>query len=54
MISYAESLIELEEKRRFHEKISEEMSRRLFDRVYKNIGTLSAQSQRASELYIVE
>jgi hypothetical protein len=54
MISYAESLIELEEKRRFHDKITEEMSRRVFDKVYKTVGTLSTSSQSAAELYLIE
>jgi hypothetical protein len=53
-ISYAESLLENEEKRRFHEKITEELQRRVFEKVYKNIGTLSSSAQKAAELYLVE
>lgn len=54
MLTFAENQLEREEKKYFHEKICEELQKRLFEKIYKNVGTGSPGSEGAAEIYFYE
>lgn len=53
IIVHVESEINHEEKVKLHERICEEMAKRI-EKIYRNVGTLSQHSQRAQELFLIE